>query len=81
MVVSVGNTSGGFSLFVQDGRPHVVFAHLGRREYALRGTTTLPAGKVELRLRFDRTRDCHGRVTLSSGDTVSASSTTCRPTR
>lgn len=64
VVVSFGSSSGGFSVFVENGHPHVVFSHLGRREYTIAAPDALPAGACQMRMRFERTRPNLGRVSL-----------------
>ncbi|MCX5390552.1 arylsulfatase [Streptomyces sp. NBC_00094] len=53
VVLSQAGQTGGWSLYVKDGKPKYVYNWLAREEYAVEGAKPLPEGPVELRFDFD----------------------------
>ncbi len=51
-VIAQGGRFGGWSLYVQDGRPGFTYNFLNMQRFTITAPTTLPAGDVELRFEF-----------------------------
>jgi arylsulfatase len=50
-----GGNTGGYSLFVKDGKLHYVHNYVGVEEYHLESSIPVPEGRCELRFEFDPT--------------------------
>jgi arylsulfatase len=55
VLIAHGGITGGYSLFVQDGKLHYVYNYLGLREYRVTSTDVIPVGHVSLRYEFEAT--------------------------
>ena len=65
VIYSQGSFLDGFSLFIQDAAPCLVFNVLGKAITA-RSATTLPAGRNTVGMRFERRADNTGAITLEA---------------
>lgn len=61
VIVSHGNESGGYSLFVQDGYLHYVHNYCGALELHVVSLDPIPTGRVRVRVDFEPTRKV-GRI-------------------
>ena len=52
VLVAAGGTVGGYTLFVQDGKPTYEYNWFGQARYRIAGPETLPAGKSTVRVEF-----------------------------
>ena len=69
VLVAAFDHLGGYSLFVMDGKLHHTYSFMGVETYHLESDTTLPTGRVELRLDFDADAPVMappGTITLSA---------------
>ena len=72
VLVASGARTGGYVLFVQDDRPAFVYNHLGRM-FEVRSETDLPAGDIEVAVRYVKSGDHRGTATLVvDGDEVAS---------
>ena len=62
-LVACGARNGGYALYVLGNRLHYVYSHLGTPT-TVRGELDLPAGACTLGMRFDKTAEHEGTVTL-----------------
>lgn len=53
MILTHGGLVGGYGLYVKEGKPVFVYNYLTLDRYYIRGTKTLPTGKVKLRVDID----------------------------
>jgi arylsulfatase len=54
VILAEGGTSGGYTLFVQDGRAHYEYNFFGKAIYRVSSADTLPAGEVEIVLDYEQ---------------------------
>jgi hypothetical protein len=54
VIVAEGGTSGGYTLFVQDGRVHYEYNFFGKEIYRVSSADRLPAGEVEIVLDYEQ---------------------------
>ena len=56
MIVCHGGNTGGYTLFVKDGKLHYVHNYVGAQEFHIESNERVPEGKVDtpLRIRTDR---------------------------
>ncbi|MHB1414191.1 MAG: arylsulfatase [Chloroflexota bacterium] len=55
VLLSQGSNSGGYALFVKDGKLHYTHNYVGVTEYHVESDDLVPSGKVELRFEFEPT--------------------------
>ncbi len=55
VLLSQGGASGGYALFVKDGKLHYVHNYVGVREFSVASQREVPKGKSELRFEFEPT--------------------------
>ncbi len=55
VLLAHGGTFGGYTVFVKDAKLHYCHNYLGIEEYRVVSTDKVPSGKVELKVKFDRT--------------------------
>jgi arylsulfatase len=70
VLVCHGGNTGGYTVFIKDGKLHYVHNYVGSREYHIESRERLPAGRVTLRYQFeptDRPDVAHGRGTPGRG--------------
>ena len=53
VILSQAGQFGGWSLYLKDGKPKYVYNWLAREQYTIEADEPLPAGKVDLRFKFD----------------------------
>lgn len=63
VIVSMGNSYGGYALFVKDGRPVYVY-NAANEEFTVAGEEALPLGRVEVAMDFAKTGEHAGKVQL-----------------
>ena len=54
MVIAEGGSSGGYTLFVQDGKAHYEYNFFGKAIYRVSSADNLPAGDVEIVLDYEQ---------------------------
>lgn len=64
VIVSMGNSYGGYALFVKDGRPAYVYNHGAKTEYTVVADQALPPGRHEIAMTFAKTGENQGDVRL-----------------
>lgn len=64
VLLAHGSWFAGYSFYVQNRRLHYVHNYLGLAEYHVASDEELPAGKLDLEMRFDKTGDHQGQTTL-----------------
>lgn len=64
VLLAHGSWFAGYSFYVKDQRLHYVHNYLGLAEYKVSSIETLPPGKLVLSMRFTRTGENQGRVSL-----------------
>ena len=52
VIVSHGGSSGGYSLFIQDGKLHYVHNYVGAKQFRIESKEPLPEGEAEIRFQF-----------------------------
>lgn len=57
VLFAIGGSSGGYTLFVREGRVHYEYNFFGRTRTTLTGSTPLPAGGGPVEIRFDYDQD------------------------
>lgn len=55
VILCHGGNSGGYSLFVKDGKLHYVHNYVGAQEFHIESTQEVPKGKCKLRYEFEPT--------------------------
>ena len=68
VLLAHGSWFAGYSLYVQNRRLHYVHNYLGLAEYRVSASEELPAGRLQLQLRFTRTGEHQGRAALYLGE-------------
>lgn len=70
VLVAHGGVSGGYALYVKDGRLHYHYNFAGTH-YKISSEAELPAGRCQLRMEFAKSGRCAGEVTLyESGEEI-----------
>jgi arylsulfatase A-like enzyme len=64
VVAAQGGMLGGWTLYVQAGKPRFVYHSPAGTIHAIAGATELPAGRTQLRYRFTATRNHRGKAEL-----------------
>lgn len=54
VILAEGGSSGGYTLFVQDGKVHYEYNFFGKTNYQVRSADALPAGEVEIVLDYEQ---------------------------
>jgi arylsulfatase len=54
VIIAEGGSSGGYTLFVQDGKIHYEYNFFGKQSYHLSSTDKLPSGEVEIVLDYEQ---------------------------
>ncbi len=54
VILAEGGSSGGYTLFVQDGKAHYEYNFFGKATYQVSSAGTLPAGEVEIVLDYEQ---------------------------
>lgn len=52
MIMTQGGSTGGYGLYVRDGKPTFVYNYLAREHFTFTGQQALPKGKVQVKLDF-----------------------------
>src|SRR6185436_18086259 len=52
VIIAVGGSIGGWSLYAKDGKPKYCYNYYGLEEYVVEGKEKLPAGKHQVRVEF-----------------------------
>lgn len=63
VLLAQGGVTGGYTLYVKDGKLHYIHNYLGLREYKVASSEAIPTGEVSLRYEFEPT----GKPDLSKG--------------
>jgi arylsulfatase len=69
VITSQGGRFGGWSLYLDEGRPRYVYNYFGMHRYAIEAASALPPGPAELRLEFQAKPQLAGIATLYTGKT------------
>lgn len=64
VIVSMGNSYGGYALFIKDGRLGYVYNHGARTEYTVLADKPISAGRVSLAMTFAKSGEHEGNVRL-----------------
>jgi len=70
VLVAVGDTSGGYVLYLTEGRLVFEYCYLGDRQTVVSEVATVPAETTELAFRFERTGDYRGTGRLEADGEV-----------
>ena len=63
VILAQGGSSGGYSLFVKQGRVHYHYNFFGRARYQVRSRTALPTGEVTIQLVYEQKPFREGAMT------------------
>ncbi len=53
VIIALGGSIGGWSLYVKDGKPKYCYNFYGHHEYIVEGTSKIPSGTHQLRMEFN----------------------------
>ena len=72
VLATTGGITGGYALYVKDGRPTYIYNLLNEKLFYVRSSRAIPSGRSEIKMRFDKNKANNGGIAslFINGDKV-----------